>query len=70
MLVQIEQLATERKQPLREITEKVLLDDIAAGRDGHTEASGEEQDQKEESSSQETLEKLAKARHEAFTKLE
>ncbi|KAJ4305525.1 RNA polymerase II mediator complex subunit [Kalmusia sp. IMI 367209] len=73
LLLQVEQLATGRKQPLRDITEKVLQDDIAAGRDGLVDSKGGEQDQKEEEeapSSQETLEKIARTRHEVFTKLE
>lgn len=69
---QVAQLTSERKQYLRDITEKSLLDDIAAGRDGIIDSvEGGKQNEKEEVLSQaEMLEKLGKARHEVYNKLE
>lgn len=72
IFTQVARLTSERKQYLREITEKTLLEDIAAGRDGVV-ASVEEagQDKKEEVLTQaEMLEKLEKARHDVYSKLE
>ncbi|KAF1968832.1 hypothetical protein BU23DRAFT_583040 [Bimuria novae-zelandiae CBS 107.79] len=69
IFAQVGQLTSERKQYLREITEKSLLEDIAAGRDGIVESV--EEDKKEEVLSQaEMVEKLGKARHDVYSKLE
>lgn len=72
MYAQVGQLTTERKQWLRDITEKTLLEDIAAGRDGIVQSiEGATHDAKEEVlSPAEMLEKLGKARFDVFNKLE
>ena len=76
IFAQVAQLTTERKQYLRDITEKSLLEDIAAGRDGlvdSVESAGQSQGQDEDDvvlSHAEMMEKLGKAKQEVYSKLE
>jgi mediator of RNA polymerase II transcription subunit 17 len=72
LYAQVGQLTAERKQYLRDITEKSLLEDIAAGRDGIVDSvEGAKQADKEEVLSQaEMLDRLGKARFDVFNKLE
>lgn len=72
IFAQVARLTSERKQYLRDITEKTLLEDVAAGRDGIVDSVEEAgQGKKEEVLSQaEMVEKLEKARHDVYNKLE
>ncbi|KAJ4350137.1 RNA polymerase II mediator complex subunit [Didymosphaeria variabile] len=72
LYAQVAQLTSERRQYLRDITEKTLLEDIAAGRDGivDTVEGGKQNDKEDVTSQAEMLEKLGRARHEVFNKLD
>ena len=72
IFAQVSQLTTERKQYLRDITEKSLLEDIEAGRDGlvdSVESAGNPQEEMVLSQA-EMAEKLGKAKQDVYSKLE